>query len=74
MNYYLTNNATNEQLELGFSGVKSRPPVGRGRVARAAWWFAHMRQVVDEAMDWGNPATPPPQQIWIPGANRELKV
>ncbi len=69
-------NATNEQLELGFNGM--RP--GRGgaqpetRITRAAWWFAQMRDVVERAMDWNSAAEPRPEQIWIPGATREVKV
>jgi hypothetical protein len=65
-------NATNEQLELGFNGVQIRAR-REGRVARANWWFAQMRDVVGRAMDW-QAAEPRPEQIWIPGANREVKV
>jgi len=69
-------NATNEQLELGFNAIKlltSGVP-RQGRVARATWWFAQMRQVVERAMDWNAAGEPRPEQIWIPGANREVKV
>jgi hypothetical protein len=53
-----TNNEKSGQLELGFSG---RPPQQNfqrhtGRVARAAWWFARMREAVEEAIEW--PAAP----------------
>jgi hypothetical protein len=71
-----TNNATNEQLELGFNG--QLPPLNstrrEGRIARASWWFARMRATVESAMDWQavNPARP--EQIWMPGANREVKI
>ena len=68
-----TINATNEQLELGFNGrrlcVKATGP--KGRVARAGWWFAQMRAVVAQA---GQTAEPRPEQIWIPGASREVTV
>ena len=71
-----TTNATNEQLELGFNGIKPRATAARreGRIARANWWFAKMRQAVADAMDWQTEPQPRPEQIWIPGANRELKV
>ena len=68
-----TINDINEQLELGFNGV--RPCVkatGRkGRIARAGWWFSQMRAIVERAAE---PAGPRPEQIWIPGATREVKV
>jgi len=71
-----TTNATNEQLELGFNGIKPRASVARreGRIARANWWFSKMREAVAGAMDWQDQAQPRPEQIWIPGANREVKV
>ena len=67
---------TNEQLELGFNGTQTRI-FGRQReqrVARAQWWFARMREAVTNAMDWPAQAAPRPEQIWMPGANRSLKV
>ncbi len=71
-----TDNATNEQLELAFNG--QLPPVistkREGRIARANWWFAKMRAAVEGAMDWQTANEPRPQQIWMPGANRSLKV
>jgi hypothetical protein len=69
-------NATNEQLELGFNGIKPRANAARreGRIARANWWFAQMREVVGRAMDWTAETNPRPEQIWIPGTNREVKV
>jgi hypothetical protein len=71
-----TNNATNEQLELGFNG--QLPPINtarrEGRIARANWWFAKMRETVANAMDWQAQAEPHPEQIWMPGANREVKI
>ncbi len=68
-------NANNEQLELGFNGLRPRLNGGgrEGRIARADWWFNRMRTIVENAMDW-SAAEPPPQQIWIPGATREVKV
>jgi hypothetical protein len=69
----------NEQLEFGINGSKSLlngngHPVARNRQARAGWWFAQMRNIVSRAMDWEAAACPRPEQIWIPGAHREVKV
>ncbi len=68
-----TINARNEQLELGFNGAKIcvKPTGRKGRIARAGWWFAQMRSVVSRATEAGEPR---PEQIWIPGASREVKV
>jgi hypothetical protein len=67
---------TNEQLELGFNGTPAHH-FGRRReqrVARAKWWFAKMRAAVEGAMDWQTATTPRPEQIWMPGASREVKI
>ena len=67
---------TNEQLELGFNGTQSRI-LGRRReqrMARARWWFDKMRAAVENAMDWQDAEQSRPEQIWMPGANREFKV
>jgi len=69
----------NEQLELGIHGNKLQPngngcPARRNRQARAGWWFAQMRNIVSRAMDWETAGIPRPEQIWIPGAHREVKV
>ena len=73
---FIMTNATNEQLELGFNGIQRlvNSPRHRGRVARATWWFAQMREVVERAMDWNAVGEPRPEQIWMPGATREVKV
>ncbi len=67
-------NATDNQLELGFNGIQPRPNAVRreGRIARAGWWFSQMRDIVERAME--ATGEPRPEQIWIPGANREIKV
>jgi hypothetical protein len=69
-------NATDNQLELGFHGIQPRPNLAwrEGRIARAGWWFAQMRDIVERAMDWEAAGEPRPEQIWIPGATREVKV
>ena len=67
---------TNEQLELGFNATQGRL-FGRRRetrVARAHWWFAKMREAVENAMAWPAAGEPRPEQIWMPGTNRELKT
>jgi hypothetical protein len=68
-----TINANNAQLELGFTGDKLvKPP--KNRIARANWWFTQMREAVGRAIDWSAAAEPRPEQIWMPGAHREVKV
>ena len=66
---------TNEQLELGFNASSPRI-YGRKReerVARAKWWFDKMRAAVENAMDWQQQNQSRAEQMWIPGANRQLK-
>lgn len=67
---------TDQQLELGFDGSQIRVdgPRREGRIARANWWFARMRAIVENAMDWNAAAEPRPEQIWMPGARREVKA
>lgn len=69
-------NMNNEQLELGFNGIKPHANAAHreGRIARANWWFAKMRESVASAMDWQTAAQPRPEQTWIPGANRQVEV
>lgn len=69
-------NVTDKQLELGFNGLPPRAnATGHGgRIARAGWWFNQMRNIVEQAMDWNAAAEPRPEQIWMPGTNREVKV
>jgi hypothetical protein len=66
---------TNEQLELGFNGTQSRifgRP--RARVTRAKWWFAKMREAVENTVTWQNEAPSRPEQIWMGSASREMKA
>jgi len=67
-------NATDNQLELGFTGNRPQANAARreGRIARAGWWFTQMRDIVERAMETAG--EPRPEQIWIPGASREVKV
>jgi hypothetical protein len=70
--------ATDNQLELGFNSDNrcrgAKAARREGRIARAGWWFAQMRDIVERAMDWEAAGEPRPEQIWIPGASREVKV
>ena len=67
---------TNNQLELGFNGTQSRIHGCRRetRMARGQWWFARMREVVSQAMDLEMDRPARPEQIWMPGANRQMEV
>jgi hypothetical protein len=65
---------TTQQLELGFNGTQSRI-LGRRRetrVTRAKWWFAKMREAVENA--WQNQAPSQPEQIFFEGVNRRIEV
>jgi hypothetical protein len=69
----------NEQLELAINGHKlsfsrNGHTGTRNRLTRAGWWFGQMRNIVSRAMDWESAGSPRPEQIWIPGAHREVKV
>lgn len=67
---------TNQQLELGFNGTQTRI-FGRRRDQRAArgqWWFARMRAVVANAVEWPAQTAPRAEQIWMPGAARQVKI
>lgn len=62
------------QMELSFGGARERRAVNRRqqRLGRATWWFARMRQTVEQAIDW-EPAPPPrPEQTWFPNAHRQV--
>lgn len=71
-----TTNTTNGQLELGFNGLPPQTTATKreGRIARANWWFAKMRAAVEGAMDWQTVNEPRPEQIWMPGAHRQVKI
>jgi len=67
---------TDQQLELGLGGEKPAARIARreDRMARAAWWFNKMRAVVNGAMDWPPAGQPRPQQEWLPGAYRQVRI
>jgi hypothetical protein len=65
---------TINQLELGFNGTQARIHGRRRetRTAHAKWWFAKMRAAVANA--WQEQTQPQPEQIWIPGTARQIKI
>ncbi len=71
-----TNNDNHGQLELGLNGVKRATRIARreNRLARAAWWFGKMREVVNGAMDWPPASQPRPEQTFLPGAYRQVQI
>jgi hypothetical protein len=71
-----SNESNGGQLELGLNGVKPTIRVARreNRMARAAWWFGKMRSAVNSAMDWPPNAQPRPEQTFLPGAYRQVRV
>lgn len=71
-----TNNDNSGQLELGLHSARRVTRIARreNRMARAAWWFGKMREVVNGAVDWSSLNQPRPEQILLPGAYRHVKV
>ena len=66
---------TNQQLELGFNATQRRIHGRREqRAARANWWFATMREAVENALQWEEAMQPRPEQIKLAGINREVNV
>ena len=67
---------TTQQLELGFNGTPSRSQGRRRelRVARAQWWFAKMREAVENAVAWQTENTSRAEQILFTGVNRQLRA
>lgn len=67
---------TNQQLELGLKHRAVRLAARRreSRAARARWWFAQMREAVQNAIALPDAGQPQPEQIWMTGARREVKV
>ena len=68
-----TTNMTTGQMELGFNGIRlaAKGKGRQGRIARASWWFAQMREIVNRAVETTEPR---PEQIWMAGTTREVKI
>ena len=54
-------------MELGLNAAKPQaaPRRPQNRSTRAAWWFAQMRQIVSQAVDWDAAPEPRPEQSWL---------
>lgn len=65
-----------KQLELGFDQDTRRSFVSRreSRVARAAWWFARMYEIIQRAKNWSDESGARPEQTWLPHSHREVQV
>jgi hypothetical protein len=70
----MTNQITNEQMELGLGQPRARLPmnVSSRRSSRARWWFSRMREAVDRAFEWQPAQTPRPEQIWFSAVQRRV--
>ena len=67
---------TDQQLELGFGETRAVAQLSQRerRISRSAWWFAHMRRIVDRAMDWNAEGKLHPEQTWLPGVQRQVRA
>ncbi len=67
---------TNQQLELGLNAGQRAVRSARreNRMARATWWFNKMREVVNGTMDWPPTDAPRPEQTFLPGAYRQVRI
>jgi hypothetical protein len=72
----MTTPINDQQLELGFNSAQRATRIARReqRLARAAWWFNKMRAAVNGAMDWPPNDAPRPQQTFLPGAYRQVRI
>jgi len=61
----------NRQMEMSFAASQRGTAPRPCRRGRAQWWFQHMRQLVDQAMDWAPAPQPRPEQIWFTGTYRQ---
>ena len=68
---------TDTQLELGLGSPRVTQPLRTNRPPSpftSRWWFRQMHQIVDRAFDW-QPAPPArPEQTWLPGTHRQVRV
>jgi hypothetical protein len=72
----MTNLTNDQQLELGLSGAPRGTRFARRerRLARAAWWFNKMRAVVNAATACPSENAPRPEQTFLPGAYRQVRI
>lgn len=72
----ITNLTNDQQLELGFNGAARPSRLARRerRLARAAWWFNKMREVVNAATVCPSQDAPRPEQTLLPGAYRQIRL
>jgi hypothetical protein len=70
-----TTTVSDQQLELGLSAPRA-PRLARReqRLTRAAWWFNKMRAAVNGAMDWPPTNSPRPEQTFLPGSYRQIRI
>ena len=59
------------QLEMSFGSRAGRLTRRQRRLTRAQWWFRHMREIVDRAIEWQPAPRPRPEQTWFPGLHRQ---
>jgi hypothetical protein len=66
----------NEQMELSLAGggQSNYSPQRDTRSRRAAWWFAQMRELVSNAIDWEAAPEPRPEQSWLRLSHRRLSA
>jgi hypothetical protein len=71
------NTMTDTQLELSLDASRAPQSLRTNHPPSpftSRWWFQQMRQMVDRAFDW-QPAPPPrPEQTWLPGTHRQVRV
>lgn len=72
----MTTMTTDTQLELSLNNVQraARSARRENRMARASWWFNKMREAVNGAMDWPPTDAPRPEQTFLPGAYRQVRI
>lgn len=72
----MTNLTNDQQLELGLSGAPRGTRLARRerRMTRAAWWFNKMRAVVNAATECPSATAPRPEQTFLPGAYRQVRI
>jgi hypothetical protein len=62
------------QIEMSFGKANIRCPNRQRRLNRARWWFQRMREAVEHAIDRQPCPVARPEQIWLPGAHRQVEL